>query len=299
MIYPYLGEIDSDDGDKLWVFWPPDGATDLQWDAAIYKHISMRNCDLVIPRKTPPPAVARLFDRRLIFSAPSIGGPVNLGCLEDCTQIAQFLASFHRDVHGFVPEPQRNRGDDLLVRWKRRKRRLTEFVRIAEHRSSPGLIDKFLSRIQNELMEQVDNGLRSLSKSLYPNLIMDKGCVCFYHYSKELFWRKGAKVAPWTFTGCVWDIPVVDLYRFLYHLTSYSGYSVVWIEKSIEAYERTRPLSNEEKPVLKSLFLFPERVYRIFSTYYLTRRECSHRRLLQRLINEWGRSDERLMQRFL
>lgn len=297
-ISSYLGELEIA-GEKLWVYWAPGLSKDEPMDLAIYQYLMERNADLVLYRKSPPEVLAKLFDRRLIFYSPNLGKPVDFSCFEDKADTARFLACFHRTMYGFNPEPvlQKNTWN-LIARWEGRKKRLQEFLRIAEHRRVPGSVDRFICDNKFDLIDQVDKGIHFIIGSPYLDLLKCQESICLYHYKTEYFWRIGQKITAWTFAACTWDIPVVDLYRYIIHLTSDGGYSEDNIERIIDAYEEMRPMSKEEKLVLKALFSFPDRLYRIISSYYLSRKECSVRNQYQRLINEWERCEERTMKVF-
>lgn len=295
---PNLGELILGDGDKIWAFLSPDSASDMTWDASIYSYLKDHNSLLILPRKTPPTLLTRLFDRHVIFTPPNLGSPVDFDGHEDRRDTARFLSALHRDCSGMIPVDRSLEIHSLIDRWERRRRRLREFMRIARNRRTLGPIDRYLVSIKEELTEQVDTGLKLLQESPYIELLQCRGCICFYHYRQELFLRVGADIKAWSFAGCVWDIPIVDLYRYLLHLSSHGGYNEMFIERTIEAYEKNRPLTAEERMVLKALFYLPEHLYRIISSYYLARKDFSERRLYQRLTGEWERSDERIMRSF-
>jgi hypothetical protein len=300
-VAPDIFEVTLDSGEVVWTRLCSSSQWQKDLDQSIYVFVNKNNRELAVGRRDlGDPVLSRLFVQTSTFYSPVSGHPVNYRCIEDCLGTAGFIGQFHHSMSTYTPEIlPRNSLGKLIGLWEKRFHRLREYIRIAAHRGEPGEFDALFLNNSSEILTDVEYALRRLKQGPYSVLCSAGGRVCFYHYQPDRFWSMKNRIAAWDFTKCHWDLPVVDLYRHVIHLAKYYGYQDSLIRSVLDTYQNWRQLSDKEQYILKTLFSFPERLYRIISSHYMGRSRHAYREQVQCLKMELAHAEERMELKFI
>ncbi|HEX2953842.1 MAG TPA: hypothetical protein VHR47_07645 [Bacillota bacterium] len=279
--------------EEVWVHFLPFSGRRQLVDEEIYQYISQTH--VVLPRREV--AGERYFtlptQRLAIFHPPLVGSPVDYREPEDRRGAVRFLAEFHNAARGFLPEvrPHATLGR-MTTHWEHRLRRLEEFTRLAKYRIYPGIVDQLYLEYAEELADGIRGGLEALKRANYHRQCNEYGQVCYFHFQSKFLWKTDGRILPWHFAYCHWDLPIFDLYRLIMEVgrREFLGDEVY---RLIEGYQKIRSLSLDELNLLRAFFTFPERLYRLFSAFYLNRTTRSPRRLINRIERERLAGEER------
>jgi hypothetical protein len=279
--------------EEAWVHFLPFSGRRQLVDAGVYQYLA--GTGLTLPRReVAGESCFTLPTQRLaIFHPPLFGKAVDFREPDDRIGVVRFLAEFHSAMRGYVPEtrPHTTLGR-LIAHWERRLQRLYEFARLARFRIYQGVLDRVFLEQTEMIADGIRAGLNGLRQADYLAQCHAQGQICYFHFQSKLFWRTAAGIAPWHFAYCHWDLPVFDLYRYLMEVGR-GGFSSEETDRLLTNYRQIRPLSVEEKTLLRVFFLFPERLYRLFSAFYLNRTTRAPRRLIDRVAREVQANIER------
>lgn len=291
-----LFELIPASGERLWVRLLDCSDRQLALDREIFKYLADKEPKLAIPRKERelPPETA-LFDRRVVCYWPITGEKADFFSERQQRCGAEFLAGFHLALKHFRPVnlPPGTLGS-LIAHWERRLLRLAEFQRVATFRVAPGVFDRLYLDVCADVLHQAKSALKKLKESDYHFYCNDGGQICLTRYRSDRFRLVQGRLMAWEFSMCRWELPVVDLYRYLLYLCRHCGYRREMVRKALDAYETIRPLEMKERYLLQVLFGFPDRLYRIISDFFLGRSRQTVRRQLQRFYKELMQSEERM-----
>lgn len=245
----------------------------------------LQESDLVLPRKSLTGLESFVISpqKLAVFHPPIQGRRVDFNEFQDGLDGAGFLAAFHTAIQDFryEPRPHVSLGRSV-VNWERRLNRMNEFARLARFRLNPGVVDRIFLEHFEKLVRQIRQGIETLGETAYRELCSDGGQLCYFHFHSVFFWRLQNRIVPWHFAFCHWDLPVVDLYRFIMSVGR-GRWTSDQVFRLVEAYNAVRPLSPEEKAILHAFTLFPDRMVRLFNSYYLNRSTRAPRRQIERI----------------
>lgn len=292
-----LFEFTLETGERMWVHILGCSERQFALDRDIYRYLANHNKAVALPRKEKDFSTEnfRFLDRKSLCYWPTPGQKADFFSETHQQCGAEFLANFHQILKRYRPEvlPHNTLGK-LIFLWERRLLRLAEFRRVAEFRESPGVFDKLYLDNYAEVLGQVKNALKKLGESDYLSLCGKEGQICMARFRSDRFRFTHGQLLAWDFSLCRWDLPVVDLYRFLLYLCRHCGYNRDMINRVLDTYESIRPMEEHERSLMEVLFGFPDRLYRIISDYFLSGSGKSLRRQMQRFCKELYQNDDRL-----
>ena len=299
-VAPDIFELTLDSGEVVWTRLCSSPLWQKALDQNIYQFINKKNPELAVGRRDLGNlSLSQLFVQHTTFYSPVNGHSINYRYISDCLKTANFIGRFHQLMNANMPEVlPRNTLGRLIMIWERRLYRIKEYIRIATYRAEPGEFDSLFLDNRIELLSDIECALRRLKQGPYNDLCSEGGRVCFYHYQSDRFWSMKERVAAWHFFKCHWDLPVVDLYRYIIRLAKYNGYRDSVIRPVLDTYQSWRQLSDKEQYVFKNLFLFPDRLYRIIASHYMSRSQRTYREQVQSLKTELYYNDERMELKF-
>lgn len=119
--------------------------------------------------------------------------------------------------------------------------------------------------------EQGKQSLELLKASAYESLKLqaDRNLwLCHGNYNHHNILIEGRKPAVVNFDKMSVDMQVVDLYLFMRKILEKYNWEVRTGSQMLEEYQKNMRLSGEEKEVLKYLFLYPEKFWKLVNHYY-------------------------------
>lgn len=119
--------------------------------------------------------------------------------------------------------------------------------------------------------EEGEISLVSLQNSAYLGLKegADKaGWLCHGNYNHHNILMDGKQVAIVNFEKLSVDIQLVDLYLFMRKILEKYNWDMELGRQMLDSYQQVLELSSEEREVLKHLFSYPEKFWKLVNHYY-------------------------------
>ena len=91
------------------------------------------------------------------------------------------------------------------------------------------------------------------------------------------------RVSMIDFDSCRLDLPVMDLVKFIRRVMKKYNWSYPIARLIMDSYQTVNPISQEELGVMKAVFYFPQKFWRISTRYFHQHSEYSPERLLRKL----------------
>ena len=119
--------------------------------------------------------------------------------------------------------------------------------------------------------EEGEQSLKSLKSSAYLELkkIADAaGWLCHGNYNHHNKQMDGRQVSIVNFEKMSVDVQLVDLYLFMRKILEKHNWDMEIGRQMLESYRRVLGLSVEDREVLKYLFSYPEKFWKLVNHYY-------------------------------
>ncbi len=182
---------------------------------------------------------------------------------------AATLAEFHRKSGGFTPPPNSNAQNELgkcLKRFEKGYRELRQFKELAVSRPQDRFARLYLEH-SDLFLAMAERAIAKLRRSPYPDLVREaKAAKTFCHGDPA---ARNFIVAPdrriWIidFDNCRLDLPLIDLVRMTRRVLKKCHWRYRTAQRLIAAYHAVRPLSDAEIEVMKAVFDFPQKFWRL------------------------------------
>jgi CotS family spore coat protein len=186
----------------------------------------------------------------------------------------KILAEFHQKSLGFTPPDNsnmRNRLGKCLKHFEERYQDLLDYQAIA--RSMPN--DPF-ARIYLEnagfFLPMAVAAIDKLSRSSYPNLVeWAQRNKPFCHgdpAARNFILTPNHQIFMIDFDSCRLDLPIMDLIKFTRRVLKKYHWRFSVAKLVIDSYQEIQPLSRCEMEVMKAVFYFPQKFWRMSNRYF-------------------------------
>ncbi len=122
-----------------------------------------------------------------------------------------------------------------------------------------------------EFFEQGEQSLTLLEQSGYEELKVQadrEQQLCHGNYNQHNILIEGKQIAVVNFDKLSVDLQLTDLYLFMRKIQEKHNWDIRLCKMMLSEYEKYLALSSEEKQVLKLLFLYPEKFFKLVNHYY-------------------------------
>ena len=161
----------------------------------------------------------------------------------------------------------------LKEEYLRHNRELKKVRKFARGIAPKGEFEFAFLKYFDQMYQWADVAIRELEASGYEELYqesIESGCMTHgeYNYHNVLILRQGGHVAVTGFEKFKRDVQVEDLYYFLRKVMEKNGWKIRLGDNMMNAYSAIRPLEKEELEYLKIRLIYPEKFWKVVSTYY-------------------------------
>lgn len=190
---------------------------------------------------------------------------------------ASLLASLHRDMRCFMEVTAEDRlrlsapdAEDEMERHDRELRKIYAFIRKKNRKNE--FETAYLSCFPAVLEEarKTEQELRDSSYQALREQALTEGHFCHGEYIHHNILVASGQMAVINFEKFALDVQVNDLYLFLRKILEKQNYDLRLGRKILEAYDRVRPLSREEREYLSIRLKYPEKFWKLANYYYNT-----------------------------
>lgn len=164
-------------------------------------------------------------------------------------------------------------GMHLKEEYLRHNRELKKVRKFARGIAPKGEFEFAFLKYFDQMYQWADVAIRELEASGYEELYQESIESCCmthgeYNYHNVLILRQGGHVAVTGFEKFKRDVQVEDLYYFLRKVMEKNGWKIRLGDNMMNAYSAIRPLEKEELEYLKIRLIYPEKFWKVVSTYY-------------------------------
>ena len=196
------------------------------------------------------------------------------------------LAAMHLAAKGLtLPAPQSGLGR-LPETFAKRRRELVRCRNWVKSCGGSSAVDRMLLKSWKTYQDRIDQAERLLMCSGYGEQCAQarrQGAFCHNAYKMDnLRLGNGGRLYVTGFDKAGYDLWVTDLADALRRQLR-RGLDCGGLVRLLEAYQRVRPLSEEEKQVLMALLIYPQRYLKLVNAYYNKRRVCVSQAEIARL----------------
>ncbi len=190
---------------------------------------------------------------------------------EECRRAARLLARLHKAM--VMPTVSGQEAPVLRMdrEYEKHNRELRKVRKFLRNKSQKNDFEIYLLRHYDSFMEkafEVAERWKASRISDYYGQIAADGIWCHGDYQYHNLLLDGNDMCVINFEKCVCDSQVRDLYLFLRKLLEKNNWSSSVGDGLLEAYQKERPLSEEELCQLYYRLAYPEKFWKIVNFYY-------------------------------
>lgn len=164
-------------------------------------------------------------------------------------------------------------GTHLKEEYLRHNRELKKVRKFVRGIVPKGEFEFAFLKYFDQMYQWADAALQELEASGYGELYqksIESGSMTHgeYNYHNVLILKQDGHVAVTGFEKFKREVQVEDLYYFLRKVMEKNGWKIRLGDNMINAYSAIRPLKKEEIEYLKIRLIYPEKFWKVVSTYY-------------------------------
>lgn len=210
----------------------------------------------------------------------------NLVELQGATRL---LAEFHGKTGGFIPPDHsnmRNRLGKSLHHFEEHYQELLDFKKIAATMPDDPFAKTYLSQV-DYFLPIAAQAIVKLRQSSYPDLVKTAHQnQTFCHgdpAARNFILTPDERIYMIDFDSCRLDLPVMDLIKFTRRVLKKYCWEFQIAKILVDAYDEVNHLSTHEVEVMKAVFYFPQKFWRMATRYFHLHDRHSPERALEKL----------------
>jgi spore coat protein, CotS family len=199
----------------------------------------------------------------------------------------QILAEFHQKSSGFTPPENLKFHNNLgkcLKHFEVRYQSLLKFKEAALLRPQDPFAKSYLENIVL-FLSMAEKAIAKLKQSSYPNLVeRTKVYKTFCHgdpAARNFILTPNQRIFIIDFDNCQLDLPIIDLIRFARRVLKKCHWRYQIAKLIMDSYQSVTPLSFAEIEVMKAIFYFPQKFWRLAVRYFHPHQQYSADKLLR------------------
>lgn len=187
---------------------------------------------------------------------------------------AKALAEFHQRTLGFTPPAKSNMRDHLgkcLRYFEERHQDLLQFREMAAARPKDRFAEAYLANIDT-FLPMAQTAISKMRQSSYQSLVEQaKMLKPFCHgdpAARNFILTPEGRIFLIDFDSCRLDLPLMDLIKFTRRVLKKHRWNYQTAGLLINAYQDVNPISWSELEVMKAVFYFPQKFWRLSIRYF-------------------------------
>lgn len=202
------------------------------------------------------------------------GRQCNFNNQSELVKATQVLAELHRYTQGFNPPQYSNTRKQLgkcLDHFKERFYNLQEYQQTARRMPNDSFAQVYLENC-DYFISLAAQAIAKLKQSNYDELIIRAGIEQPFCYgdpaARNFILAPDNRVFLIDFDSCRLDLPIMDLVKFIRRVMKKHHWSFPIAQLIMDAYHEINPISRDELGVIKAVFYFPQKFWRISTRYF-------------------------------
>lgn len=217
------------------------------------------------------------------------GCQCNFANQSELVEATQVLAELHRHTFGFIPPPHSNTRKQLgkcLNHFEERFDNLHEYQQMARQMPNERFARVYLENC-DYFIALAAQAIAKLKTSNYSELVNRAGIEHPFCYgdpaARNFILTPNERVLMIDFDSCRLDLPIMDLIKFIRRVMKKYRWSFPIARLIVDAYQAVNPISPDELGVMKAVFYFPQKFWRISTRYFHRHGDYYPDRLLRKL----------------
>jgi CotS family spore coat protein len=194
--------------------------------------------------------------------------------LNELSQASKILADFHLKSAGFTPPPHSNMRNQIgkcLQHFEERYQDLLDYTDIARHSPDDLFARAYLANLEH-FLPMAKQAIVKLKQSNYPQLVnLAQANRSFCHgdpAARNFILTPQNRIFMIDFDSCRLDLPIMDLIKFTRRVLKKYNWSYPTAKFLIDAYQQVHLLSASELDVMKAVFYFPQKFWRMSHRHF-------------------------------
>lgn len=193
---------------------------------------------------------------------------------EDILRTVQNLAKLHQ-ILCYIPEEDALRyvQEPLGEEMRKHNQQLKKVYGFARKRRKKNAFEEsFLNSFSIFFEQAADTAERAkaLQGSVYLEKSVERGQLCHGEYNQHNVILSRHAIATTNFYKCCYGVAISDFYQFLRKIMEKQNWDIRIGLNMIEAYDRVRTISKEERQHLSLQMAYPEKFFKLVNCYYNT-----------------------------
>ncbi len=211
------------------------------------------------------------------------------------------LADFHQKTSGFTPPPTSNMRDHLgkcLKHFEERYQDLLRFKELALTLPKDQFAASYLANVEAYLTMAAE-AIAKMKKSDYHTLVEQarlKKTFCHGDpATRNFILTPENEIFMIDFDSCRLDLPIMDAIKFTRRIMKKYRWQYPVAKLVIDSYQAVNPLSSSELAVMKAVFFFPQKFWRLAIRYFDQHAAYGPARLLRK-FQKYVRNKDHMVQ---
>ncbi len=202
---------------------------------------------------------------------------------------AMILADFHQKSRGFQPPEHsnmRNRLGKCLAQFQDRYQDLKNYQREALKNPKDSFAKVYL-KSSPLFLAMAKQAINKIENSDYQQLVTNASLTKPFCHGDPA--ARNFIITPYNdvflidYDSCRLDLPIMDLIKLTRRVLKRESWNFQTARLLIDSYHQIKPISPSELAVIKGVFFFPQKFWRITNRYYENKHKHSKKRLLRKL----------------
>jgi CotS family spore coat protein len=208
--------------------------------------------------------------------------------LKELGEAGKILAEFHLKSVGFTPPPNSNMRNQIgkcLQHFEERYQDLLSYSDIAHHSPDDRFAQIYLANLDH-FLPMAERAIAKLKQSNYPQLVNQAlANRSFCHgdpAARNFIMTPQNQIFMIDFDSCRLDLPIMDLIKFTRRVLKKYNWSYPTAKFLIDAYQNVNGLNRSELEVMKAVFYFPQKFWRMSHRHFQKHGRYSPERALHK-----------------
>ncbi|HYH02892.1 MAG TPA: CotS family spore coat protein [Bacillota bacterium] len=202
------------------------------------------------------------------------GRQSNFNDLNELINSGKILAEFHRRSAGFTPPAHSNMRNQIgkcLHHFEERYQQLLDYTEIARHSPDDPFAQIYLTNLPF-FLPMAERAITRLKNSDYQQLVQQaQSQQTFCHgdpAARNFIVTHRHQMYMIDFDSCRLDLPIMDLIKFTRRVLKKYNWSYPIAKMLIDAYQEVNRLNLSELEVMKAVFYFPQKFWRMSNRHF-------------------------------
>lgn len=228
------------------------------------------------------------YGNQTIYMSNFIDGrECNLDSQEETIRCARLLANMHKASKGFICSELSIARSELGKLPGCYRKRLDEIKKLKKNAQKGKLkFDSLMCEYVDYFYEQGEKAFSMLNNSDYLKLVEEaekSKNISHHDFNHHNIFVQNDEMYLINFEYCCYDLKIYDLVNLLRRKMRKCEWNINEADKIINEYCKIEPLSKSEFELMKIMFMFPQKFWRIVNKYYNSRKGCTEKSYINRL----------------